>query len=106
MTLQEKINKKAEGFGKLAPVFLEGAKFVLESQWISIDEDKPWNHAELIDKNYNFPITKIIIVKHRDKSIGFARMRKREGQWKFSSDITHWLPIPDLPKEYEIELWK
>ena len=27
MTLQEKIQKKAEGYGKLASVFLEGAKF-------------------------------------------------------------------------------
>ena len=34
MILQEKIQKKAEGFGKLAPVFLEGAKFALENQMI------------------------------------------------------------------------
>ena len=27
MTIQERIKQKAEGFGKLAPVFLEGAKF-------------------------------------------------------------------------------
>ena len=31
MTVQEKIKKEAEGFRKLAPVFLEGTKFVLES---------------------------------------------------------------------------
>lgn len=31
MTLQEKIQNKAEGFGQLAPVFLEGAKFVLDN---------------------------------------------------------------------------
>lgn len=30
MIPQEKIQKKAEGFGPLAPVFLEGAEFVLE----------------------------------------------------------------------------
>ena len=29
MALDEKIQKKAEGFGKLAPVFLEGAKFTM-----------------------------------------------------------------------------
>ena len=29
MTIQEKIKKKAEGFGKLAPAFLEGAKFTM-----------------------------------------------------------------------------
>lgn len=32
MILQEKIQKKAEEYGKLAPIFLEGAKFALENQ--------------------------------------------------------------------------
>ena len=31
MTLQEKIQKKGEGYGQLAPIFLEGAEFVLEN---------------------------------------------------------------------------
>ena len=48
MTIQEKIKKKAEGYGKLAPVFLEGAKYALENQWISVKEDLPCNHLELI----------------------------------------------------------
>ena len=47
--IQEKIQKKAEGFGKLAPVFLEGAEFALENQWISVDDDLPCNHEELIN---------------------------------------------------------
>ena len=42
MILQEKIQKKAKGFGKLAPAFLEGAKFALENQWISV-EDEPFD---------------------------------------------------------------
>ena len=49
MALEENIKKKSdEWFGKLAPAFLEGAKFVLESQWISVDEDLPCNHKELL----------------------------------------------------------
>ena len=32
MTLNEKIQKKAEGYGKLAPAFLEGADFALNNQ--------------------------------------------------------------------------
>ena len=44
MTVQEKIQKKSEGFGKLAPAFLEGAEFALENQWISVEEDLPCNH--------------------------------------------------------------
>ena len=51
MTLQEKIKQKSKGFGKLAPVFLEGAKFALKNQWISVEEDLPCNHKELIRKN-------------------------------------------------------
>ena len=43
MILQEKIKKKAEGYGKLAPVFLEGAEFALKNKWISVDEDLPCN---------------------------------------------------------------
>ena len=44
--LQEKIQKKAEEYGKLAPVFLEGAKFALENQWISVDDDLLCNYEE------------------------------------------------------------
>ena len=48
MTLDEKIQKKAEGFGKLALAFLEGADFALNNQWISVEEDLPYNHEELL----------------------------------------------------------
>ena len=52
--LQEKIQKKAEGFGKLAPAFLEGAKFALNNQWISVDEDLPCNNP--INIHFGFTI--------------------------------------------------
>ena len=48
MILQENVKKKAEGFGKLAPVFIEGAEFALENQWISVEDDLPCNHKELM----------------------------------------------------------
>ena len=48
MTREENIQKKAEEYGELASVFLEGAKFALENQWISTKEDLPCNHEELI----------------------------------------------------------
>ena len=52
MTLQEKIQKKAEGFGQLAPVFLEGANFALNNQWINVEDDLPCNHDELKPNSY------------------------------------------------------
>ena len=48
MIIQEKIQKKAEGYGKLAPAFLEGAEFALNNQWISVEDDLPRNHEELL----------------------------------------------------------
>ena len=45
MILQEKIKKEAEGYGKLAPAFIEGAKFVLENQWISVDDKMPYEYT-------------------------------------------------------------
>ena len=48
MILQEKIQKKAEGYGKLAPIFLEGAEFALNNQWISVEKDLPCNNPNNI----------------------------------------------------------
>ena len=60
MTLQEKIQKKAEGYGKLAPVFLEGARFALENRYINYQEQKPpfgveviAYHHKWVDEDFN-----------------------------------------------------
>ena len=60
MILQEKIQKKAEGYGKLAPVFLEGAKFALENRYINYQEQKPpfgveviAYHHKWVDEDFN-----------------------------------------------------
>ena len=45
MILQEKIKKEAEELGIFAPDFLEGAKFALEKQWISVDDKMPYEYT-------------------------------------------------------------
>ena len=104
MTLQENIQKKAEEYRHFAPVFLDGAKFALENQWISVDDDLPCNHKELLeDDNHT---TKMLVRMRHDK-YKICIMGNKEGSvdtgwhWR-SSDyvyITHWMPIPKLPKE-------
>ena len=97
MILQEKIKKKAEGFGKLAPVFLEGANFAIENQWISVKEDLPCNHKELL---YSDTLTKSVIIRNLDGSVTFSLMYLNvEWKWMSEDNPTHWFPIPDLPKE-------
>ena len=95
MTLQEKIQKKAEGFGKLAPVFLEGAEFALNNQWISVDEDLPCNHDELKPNSY---ATYKVIVLLNDGRIRETYMFY--DKWvQYGKKITHWKPFIEPPKE-------
>ena len=95
MTLQEKIQKKAEGFGKLAPVFLEGARFALENQWISVNDDLPCNHDELKPNSY---ATYKVIVLLNDGRIRETYMFY--DKWvQYGKKITHWKPFIEPPKE-------
>ena len=95
MTLQEKIQKKAEGYGQLAPVFLEGAEFALNHQWISVDEDLPCNHDELKPNSY---ATYKVIVLLNDGRIRETYMFY--DKWvQYGKKITHWKPFIEPPKE-------
>ena len=104
MTLQEKIQKKAEGFGKLAPVFLEGAEFAIENQWISVDEDLPCNHSDLVLTYNDTPFsTKRVMVVTDIHTLFLCEMKKDDDRgwiWNISTKdkITHWFPIPEPPK--------
>ena len=97
MTVQEKIQKKAERYGKFAPVFLEGAKFALNNQWISVDEDLPYNHEELLDAKCK---TKEVFVIRALGFFDICYMQKIDGKWIWFpyKSIEYWMPIPELPK--------
>ena len=98
MTLQEKIQKKAEGFGKLAPAFLEGAEFALNNYWISVEDDLPCNHEELLD----LLKTEFVITLNSRKRVEINYMIDGLNGWKWAvekSNILYWFPIPELPKE-------
>ena len=96
MTLQEKIQKKAEGYGKLAPMFLEGAKFALENQWISVKDDLPCNHKELIRKN-GLDTKRVIVVEDDGYFLDRMVFSNNEWDWAYATIPSHWFPIPKLP---------
>lgn len=93
MILQEKIRQKSEGYGKLAPVFLEGAKFALENQWISVDDDLPCNHKELMVKDEKGRWeTKRVLVRIKETDTSFKKpyfadcmMSKWDGEESYES---------------------
>ena len=97
MTLHEKIQKKAKGYGKLAPVFLEGTKFALENPWISVDDDLPCNHEELLNAKCQ---TKEVFILKRGGFPDVDYMLKIDGKWiwfEYKSP-EFWMPIPELQK--------
>ena len=98
MTLRDKIKQKAEGFGKLAPVFLEGAKFALENQWISVKDDLPCKHEELLDAKYK---TKEVFIIKTGNSFDIDYMLKVNGKWRWFSyeNTKFWMLIPEPPKK-------
>ena len=94
MTLQEKIQKKAEGFGKLAPAFIEGAKYALENQWIRVNERLPPEEKDGLS-------IKVLVVSTKGK-IDFSRYDYNMKGWispVLDIIFTHWFLIPEPPKE-------
>ena len=113
MVIQKHIRNKAEGFGKLSPVFLEAADYALNNQWISVDEDLPCNHEELMSKypfGYKKQTVNVLtflpngnVVKdsmgYRERWWNGRQWDGEKWEWESLRKPTHWVPIPKLPKE-------
>lgn len=106
MTREEQISIASCAYGSRGSSidFTVGAKWAdsnPKSPWISVEDDLPCNHKELIDpKDPNFTVE--VIVRWDDGFVLSAIMAKNiKGEWKWIAgyDFTHWMPIPELPKE-------
>ena len=100
MLIQEKIQKKAEGFGKLASVFLKGAEYALNNQYISVEDDLPCLHKELFDGTE----TKHVVTLDSNGDIHLDYMIYYFTKWEWNrkdANILFWFPIPKLPKTNE-----
>ena len=65
--------------------------------WISVKEDLPCNHKELLNSD---TLTKSVIIRNLDGSITLSLMYLNvEWKWMSEDNPTHWFPILDLPKE-------
>lgn len=73
--------------------------------WISVKEDLPCNHEELIIKHDDWEIleTKPVFVHYKNGGFGIRHMWKSKNEpWIWfpnTSDIDYWMPILELPKE-------
>lgn len=84
---------------------LEIADEYPKSPWISVKEDLPCNHEELIDKEKNMTKRVIVIGKDGKSNVtqNMMSMFFIENRWQWACEIyfkvTHWMLIPNLPKE-------
>ena len=64
--------------------------------WISVDDDLPCNHQDLIHSNY----TDRVLVLSRNGYSEVSFMCIIEGAWEWNTLITvlYWMPIPEPPK--------
>ena len=94
MTLQEKIQKKAEGFGKLAPAFIEGAKYALENQWISVDDKMPYEYTELL-MNQDTTVPILTKTERLGYFVQYMYYSPTQG-WRFTEGggVEYWMAIP------------
>ena len=78
-----------------------------KSPWISVNDDLPCNHKELMENEYK--TKKVLAVMRSDKSssknIEICYMTNQYcsiGNWYWintlKTHVTHWMPLPELPK--------
>lgn len=94
-------------------MFEAGAKWAdanPKSPWISVKDDLPCNHEELLDKNlegYTKAVLAIygnLIHPELSRSVDIYFMHKHDDNkyhWCVSGieEVLYWMPIPELPKE-------
>ena len=85
--------------------FYTGLKYGLEAAdnnpklpWISVKNDLPCNHKELVIKGS--PYTKRVMVIEDGGYYFDLMILSNNGKWKwlYSFHPTHWMPIPKMPK--------
>lgn len=65
--------------------------------WISVKDDLPRNHKELISSEDKRNTLYVITLVH--SFVVLSRMEKFEGEWHWTTDEpAYWMPIPELPK--------
>ena len=86
--------------------FYQGAKWAdkhPKSPWISVNDDLPCNHSDLVLTYNDIPFsTKRVLVMTDVHTLFLCEMKKddRGWIWNYSTKdkITHWFPIPEFPK--------
>ena len=101
MTREEQIAIASCAYGSRGSSidFTVGAKWAdshPKSPWISVEDDLPCNHKELLNPDNKRDTSCVVAIIHGH--IVLSRMYKLYGKWYWeNNEPTHWFPIPKLP---------
>ena len=96
---QEYHNEKYTEYD-IRQAFEKGAEWAgnhSNSQWISVNDDLPYNHKELIVIE-NVCTKRVIAFDGDDFSLKSMIMTEGKWYWIHSTKVKYWMPIPNLPK--------
>ena len=105
MTREEEIAVASAAFGSRGSSldFTVGAKWAdanPKNPWISVEDELPYYHKELIQYYLGKPKTVEVVVKNRfSLSIDYMLLDNERWQWMRNFGVTHWMPIPEPPKK-------
>lgn len=106
------IGKEGFNYDDMSCVFVEGALWAdanPKSSWISVEDDLPCNHKELLLDEHRTK-TVLVVLSRNDNSSSRHIDRLSMINKKGSSDVdwywfnttqytvTHWMSVPELPK--------
>ena len=81
-------------------IFEEGAKWAdkyPKNPWISVKDDLPCNHPEMLHPNYT---DKVLVLSRNDYyEVAFMCLIEDAWEWNTFVEVLYWMPIPKLPKE-------
>lgn len=97
----------------LQNAFYTGAKWAdnhPKSPWISVKDDLPYRHFELLEpiptENFKGETISVLVIDNKGYSwFDYMVLYKNIWKWKYlESEPSYWMPIPELPKEQKIKL--
>ena len=78
--------------------FAAGAQWADEnpkSPWISVKDDLPYNHPELLHNNYT--TNYVLALDNGYPNVKYmSKLSEGNWHWLYAANVTHWMPIPKL----------
>ena len=86
---------------RIVRAFNRGIEFQKQnskSSWISVEDDLPCNHEEMIQTDFTNRV--LVLTSNGCPELEVANMCVVEGVWQWNTlkTVLYWMPIPKLPK--------